>query len=340
MKRILVLSLSICFSCILNGQDLHFSQYFTNQQIQNPALTGLYKNDFSISGIYRTQWNQIDAKFENFAFSGDAKIPFGQGKLGIGGLILRDVLPAARYSVTTAMLSGAYHYYLDYPEKHLLSIGTQIGWTAKSFLPGSDLEFGNQYANYQFDANLPDFENLQDATINSININAGANYKARLNYRSKLSVGVNFNSLSTPDNSFISDKNTNQLGIRYLSYVMLDFDLNNKLIISPKILYTNQSRGEDITFGALGTLKFKNCTYAQLGSFYRWEDSGILILGFGWQSYLLRASVDLTTSSLNQVGKIQDSGYRSPKAYEIGFIYTGIFKKHELPNLTVPCGIF
>lgn len=340
MRAILTLSLVTLSAVMTWAQDFHYSQFFTNQMVLNPALTGLYQNDFGVSGIYRTQWNAIDAQYENYAFCGDAKLNVGPGKLGIGGIMLRDVLPSAKYSATTAMLSGAYHFFLDYPEKHLLSVGVQLGWTAKTFSPGNDLYFGNQYSNYQLDLNLANNEALQSQTINSFNINAGANYKLKIDYRTRLSLGGNLNSISTPNESFASDKNANQLGIRYLGYAMLDFELNNKIILSPKVFYANQSRGQDLNLGLLATYKFKNCTYAQIGAFNRLKDAGIGMLGFGWQSYLLRASVDFTTSSLRDVSKIADAGYKAPRAYEIAFVYTGIFKKHDTPNLTVPCGIF
>jgi hypothetical protein len=231
---------------------------------------------------------------------------------------------------------------MDYPEKHLLSLGVQLGWVGKSFLPGSDLQFGNQYLDYQFDATQPNNENLKNVSVNSVNINAGLGYQVKLNYKSKLKIGINFNSLTTPNESFISAKNSNQLGVRYVSYAMLDYMVNNKIIVSPKVFYANQSRGEDINIGALGTYKFNNPngTYLQAGAFHRIKDSAILMAGFGWQSVLLRASVDLTTSSLKDVKNIKDSGYNAPRAYEIGFIYTGLFKKHEISKLTVPCGIF
>jgi type IX secretion system PorP/SprF family membrane protein len=338
MKRIIQIFIGLSVM-VSKAQDLHFSQFFTTQMILNPALTGSYQNDFGISGIYRTQWNAIDSKFENYAFGGDAKIELGPGKLGIGGILSRDVLPQARFAVTTAMLSGAYHYYLDYPEKHQISIGAQIGWVGKSFF-SQDLEFGNQYKDYQYNSSLANNENLSDVTINSINVNAGVNYKVKLDYRSRLKLGVNLNSLTTPNESFVSAKNTNQLHRRYIAYAMLDFELNPKIILSPKILYTNQARGEDINFGALATYKLQGCKYVQGGGFYRWKDSGIIMAGFGWQSYLIRASVDLTTSRLKKVGKIEDAGYSAPQAYEIGFIYTGLFRKHENSKITVPCGIF
>jgi type IX secretion system PorP/SprF family membrane protein len=340
MKKIITLiAISGLFSSLC-AQDLHFSQFFTNQIWLNPALTGQIQNDYSVAGLYRNQWNAIDARFENMAFSGDAKIPLGNNYIGVGGSLLKDNLPDAKFTVNTAMLSGAYHYYLDYTKRHLLSAGLNLGWTAKTFAPGTDLEFGNQYQDYKFDASLANNENLTRRTINSLTINAGLAYKFRLSAQLKLKSGINFNSLSTPNESFVSSKNSNQLGVRYISYVMADYELNSKIVISPKILYTNQSRGEDINFGALATYKINSCTYVQAGGFYRLKDAGIFMLGFGYQSVLLRASVDLTTSSLKSVKNIQDGGYNSPRAYEIGIIYSGLFKKHDHINLTVPCGIF
>jgi type IX secretion system PorP/SprF family membrane protein len=340
MKKIYLFAIALVALFESKAQDLHFSQYFTNQVWLNPALTGNIQQDYSVSGIYRTQWNAIDAKFENMAFSADFKIPAGNNFVGLGASFVKDNLPQARFGVNSIMFNGAYHYYIDYTKRHVISGGLALGWTAKSFLPGAGLEFGNQYSNYKFDPTIASNEDLQNQTINSLNSNIGVNYKFRLNARTNLKAGLNLNSVTTPNESFVSDKNTNQLGARLISYASADYELNPQIMLTPKFLYTQQSKGNDVTIGGLATYKINKTSYLQGGAFYRIKDSGILMAGFGWQSILIRGSIDMTTSSLTDVSKIPNSGYKSPRAYEIGFIYSGVFRNHQNTNLTVPCGIF
>lgn len=339
MKQLITILLVSCSSLIV-GQDLHFSQFFTNQMALNPAFTGLYDEDFGASIIYRTQWGEIDSRFENLAFSADFNKEIGNNKLGIGVLVLKDKLPFNVYTLNSAALNLSYQHYLDLPKKHLISIGSNIGWTAKTFHADRGFEFGNQYIDFQFDAAQPNNEDLNTRTLNSVNVDAGANYTWTPSSKVKVNTGANFLSLTTPNESFISSKNTNQLGVRYVAYVMADYELDAQTTLSPKVLYMNQSRGRDLNLGFLMTYKMSTNVTAELGAFYRVQDAGIVVIGLGWKSILLRGSMDTTSSSLEDVGEISDSGYNTPRSYEIGIIYRGILKKHSKTNLTVPCGIF
>ena len=121
---------------------------------------------------------------------------------------------------------------------------------------------------------------------------------------------------------------------------MVDYKLNGKITLSPKFLYTHQSRGRDLNFGALVTYNLTPCSYVNFGGFHRWKDAGIVMLGYGWRSFLVRASMDINTSSLSDVGNIPDAGFSRPLSYEIGIVYTGLWKKPAEIDFTVPCGIF
>ena len=109
------------------GQDLHFSQFFTNKMVLNPALTGAYKQDFGTSLIYRNQWPEIDAKYTSIGHSSDIRLKLGGGYLGLGTIATKDDLPSAKFKQVVLGLSSAYHLYLDYPKHHLLSFGLKIG---------------------------------------------------------------------------------------------------------------------------------------------------------------------------------------------------------------------
>ncbi|HRP45632.1 MAG TPA: type IX secretion system membrane protein PorP/SprF, partial [Ginsengibacter sp.] len=61
MKRTIIL---ICLTTIsilqLNGQDLHFSQFFNNPLLTNPANTGFIPDaDYRPGASYRNQYSNI-----------------------------------------------------------------------------------------------------------------------------------------------------------------------------------------------------------------------------------------------------------------------------------------
>ena len=59
MKRyITIFSASALFlmSVSSKAQDIHFSQFYENAILQNPALTGIFSGDYKVGFDYRSQW--------------------------------------------------------------------------------------------------------------------------------------------------------------------------------------------------------------------------------------------------------------------------------------------
>jgi len=341
MKKTLLFS-TILFFIAFSGQaqDWHYSQFMTNRVAMNPAHTGDFDQDYRLSFLYRLQWPGIDAKFTNTSAAGDVKLNVGPGKLGLGGLFVQENFPDGRFSQVAAGVSSAYHFHLDYPQRHKISLGFQAGLVSKTFNPDAGLEFGNQFENFEFNPTISSEEDLNEITLNSFNMNIGAKYEFLLSYRTNIRAGLTLFSVTTPDESFVTTTNTNELGIRYLSHLEVDYMLTEKIIASPKILYTNQSRGEDINVGALLTYKLKPDFFLNGGVFYRWKDASIIHFGAAWKNLVLRGSIDLTTSSLNDVSDISTQDFSAPRAYEIGLIWSGLFKQNKNARVTIPCGIF
>ena len=64
MKRILYL-VAFSFACgSASAQDVHFSQFFENATLRNPALTGIYSGDYKASFNYRSQWGTLQTPFQ------------------------------------------------------------------------------------------------------------------------------------------------------------------------------------------------------------------------------------------------------------------------------------
>jgi len=86
MRSITTILLVILFSS-LNGQDIHFSQFFNTPTIVNPATTGVIDGNHRLSFTLRKQTSPIlrgDA-YGAAAISYDAKIKLSEsGFLGLG----------------------------------------------------------------------------------------------------------------------------------------------------------------------------------------------------------------------------------------------------------------
>ena len=41
------------------GQDIHFSQFYDNAILRNPALTGIFSDEYKFGLDYRSQWGSV-----------------------------------------------------------------------------------------------------------------------------------------------------------------------------------------------------------------------------------------------------------------------------------------
>ena len=91
-----ILSLLCCSLQRGLAQDLHFSQYFNNPLLVNPANTGFAPDvDWRAGVSYRNQYSSLTANpYKTMSAWGDAQLfnnRFDNGWVGIGGAVLRDV---------------------------------------------------------------------------------------------------------------------------------------------------------------------------------------------------------------------------------------------------------
>src|SRR6476620_6230057 len=77
------------------AQDLHFSQFFNNPLLTNPANTGFIPDaDYRLGASYRNQYSSIlNAPYKTMSLFGDAQVfrnKLQTGWMGLGAVILRD----------------------------------------------------------------------------------------------------------------------------------------------------------------------------------------------------------------------------------------------------------
>ena len=75
------------------AQDLHFSQFFNNPLLTNPANTGFIPDaDYRLGASYRNQYSNIMAvPYKTMSIFGDAQVfrnRIETGWLGLGGVII------------------------------------------------------------------------------------------------------------------------------------------------------------------------------------------------------------------------------------------------------------
>jgi type IX secretion system PorP/SprF family membrane protein len=345
LRFFLTAFLSFSFS-IVNSQDIHFSQFYSTPLTTNPALTGLFKQDFRASVIYRRQWKQINSSFITKAFGGDANfILTSKDKIGVGVFVMNDHIGDGIIKNNTFLLSTAYHRVLDEAKRHKVSVGGQIGYVQKN-IDYTTLIFGSQIQNYVQDPNSPSGEPLGKTNFSYVNVNTGAMWTFKYSEKLDIQSGISFFNMLKPKESFVQSvaaPDINKLRGRYIFTGNIRYQLSNKISLMPAFMLMKQSKAMDLNIGSsVGySLNADKSTIVRGGVWYRSADAVVLSTGIRFKNYDLGLSYDITTSSLKDVKKAPSvNDHAKIGAFEFVLTYYGFFKRPLPDQMTIPCRFF
>jgi type IX secretion system PorP/SprF family membrane protein len=171
MRKINTLALCLFFLSRVYAQDGHYSQIFQNPLYLNPALISIGNDALRIGGIYRSQWQSIQAPYSNYGIFADSKI----NNFAIGLLVNQGEAGKAGYRKSNAVLAAGYHKALG-SENNFLSIGAQLGMNQVSIDPNL-LTFDDQYnPGFGFDETIQTGENILSTSMKMTDVNVGVVY--------------------------------------------------------------------------------------------------------------------------------------------------------------------
>lgn len=306
MKKFFIIFFLLSFfsGIRLFGQDLHFSQFFNNPLLTNPANTGFIPDaDYRLGASYRNQYSSILAEpYNTFSIFGDAQVlrdRIENGWIGLGGVIIRDAAGAGKLTSTKAYASIAYHQMLGLSS--LLSAGFNVGWANKRIDP-TKLTFPDQFDGRFFQTALPTSVILENTNINYFDMQAGMNYAYFPSENTFINAGYSIHHVNHPKETFFADDGTgsNRIAIRHIGFLNGIFKVADNFIINPNIYYTRQASASELVGGINGAYNLTEHGELQFlaGLYYRYNDAIIPMAGFEINNIRFTFSYDITTSSL------------------------------------------
>ncbi|HRK28418.1 MAG TPA: PorP/SprF family type IX secretion system membrane protein [Chitinophagales bacterium] len=307
----------------IQAQDIHFSQFYSQPLLLNPAMTGNLSEHYRVALTYRNQWASIPAPYSTVAAAIDASLlgcQLGSDHVGVGFAFYNDRSGDGILNDLSAMLSAAYHKGLTSDRRYMLSAGLQAAIKQKS-INIQNLFFENQInSNLVFDGTLPNGEPFQSNRFSYFDLAGGAVLSGSPTDRANFYVGGAYYHFTKPKETFLVEEvlnvEPNLLDGRMVFHGGGSFMLGDQFSISPSALYMNQSASQEIVFGTAFGMNFtqgsryrrtnsEDNTSLYIGSWYRWEDAIIFMMGVDFKGFRFGFSYDINISPLKQASNSQ-----------------------------------
>lgn len=321
----LIVGLVLFFSD-LNGQQIHYSQFFLTPQTTNAAQIGDFSGTARIGGIHRSQWLGIEeAGANSTSLYIDAPVIRGFRKndwVGVGVGIVNDVAGIAKINVINLNLGLSYHLALSKDQQSVLSFGAQLGANSLN-IDDSSLRWEDGIRNSN--QSVDDFRLNSDESTQFRSVGVGVQWKQQMNKMMKFKIGFAVHNINKPEMSFfelpdsISQPN---LPSRNTISGQFGIKVSKKLELEPLFLIQSIESDNEMLIGMNAYTPVGTKNKLQYGAAYRLQDAFILYLGLLNENYRLGLSYDFTVSEL--------ASY-SPVNFELGGYY--IIKKFKQPKL-------
>lgn len=337
--------LKICFFlfCIINvayqsyGQDLHFSQFFNNPLLTNPANTGFIPDaDYRLGASYRNQYSNIMAQpYKTMSIYGDAQVfrnRIVNGWMGLGGVIIRDVAGTGSLTSTQIYASVAYHQMLGLSS--LLTAGFNLGWANKR-IDQSKLTFPDQFDGKFFDNTLPTSVQLLNNSVSFFDMQAGLNYAYFPTKNIYINAGYSIQHVNRPKETFFGDDAGSILALRHIGFLNGIFKMSDVVIINPAAYYTTMAGASEFVLGMNAAYNLSGDGDKQIiaGLFYRYGDAVIPTIGLEVSNIRFTFSYDVTTSSLRNFN-------HSLGAEEFNILNKGFYNQFNGDKKQALCPVF
>lgn len=324
IKRFFTLLMFAGIALGVQGQDIHFSQFYMSPLNLNPALTGVNNCKNRFVANYRNQWASVlqGNAYNTYSVSYDQKTPVGRDDyFGVGGTLWGDVAGASRFGTTSGRLSASYSKKIGgYRQKaSYIVIGAEAG-VAQRRINQQDLRWPAQIDGSGFDPDKLSGEDPFDSDFLYADIGAGLLYFSVLDKYTNYYIGAALHHLNQPDISFLNQNVT--LYQRATVHGGGQFKIQPKITLLPFAVMMFQGPHRELNAGtslrfALGPSRNSNQSW-QVGAWYRvgsadnngisetgtdiHSDAVIFSTRFNYEQFGIGFSYDLNVSQLSGAG--------------------------------------
>lgn len=298
MRKLKIYSIPLIFLSLVNlvyGQDVSFSQFYTNSLYLNPAFAGSIGVP-RVALQYRSQWHSFGNAYNTYSAAADFPVDMLRG--GVGITFINDA--QGNGALNSYIVNAAYSVHIQLSENFKFNCGLQVGYNQNS-LNVSELVFAdNLDANFGEHGISGELNNLIDPNYSFVDYSTGV-----LVYSEKLFFGVAAHHLNEPNQSFSSSQNSDAKMNRKITAhfgarlpVYLYGHNRKKFDLSPQLIVQSQGEFQQINYGMFAAKRGLAAGVWFRQNFGIRYDAVILLVGFVRKRWQFTYSYDMTVSGL------------------------------------------
>ncbi len=296
--RVILASLLFLSCATTFAQDVHFSQFYEQTGLRNPALSGIYTGDYKVGINYREQASGFGVPYRTVVASAETKalIQSSTGDyLSFGLTTLYDKAGTINFVSTAAYGAVAYNKSMGDARHTYLSVGLCAGYIQRS-VDVSKMRFANQYAGGSYSASAGG-DNIGQVSMNHFDAAAGISVSSSFSPRVNCYIGVAGYHLSKPKESYLSEDFV-RLTTRWTGSFGLLARLDKHVTLEVHADYQQQVPYQEILGGGLlgysiNAREGGKPVVVSAGCFYRHGDAVIPTLRLAYNRWTLTSSYDV-----------------------------------------------
>ena len=347
MKRYLTgLSVSVLLGLGVtsNAQDVHFSQFYENAILRNPALTGIFSGDYKVGIDYRSQWAQIGAAYTTTMISGETRILVNReigDYVSFGLVATYDKAGTIDFTSTQIYPSISYNKALEDQHNSYLSVGFAGGYLNRS-IDQSKITTSSQWINGSYlpanpTGELLPFKNLHNYDLGAgVSLNSSVDQTGIFNYY----IGAGVYHLNAPTETFNSTDVLVKLPLKWEFNAGFHTSFSQQFGLTVHLNYSLMQPYSEAIVGGMFTYRavpigLPSVFAFSFGCFYRYQDAVVPTIKIDYKDVAVGISYDVTTSSL-----ITSTALNSAGATEISLYIRGNYNHKKNPRDPVMCPRF
>ena len=250
LRAVLLVLLTGLVAIFAKAQDPHYTQFYANQQMLNPAFAGAGAGP-RVALNYRAQWVAIPGSYRQMALGYDMPLYFGRSVQGFGVLLQNDMAGEGNLQKLDILLNYSYAIQLGRTGKeHYLRLGLS-GGVQQASINFFRLRFSDQIDQEQGFINATQEAPPANSIRFTPDVNAGLAWYNRFAYAS-----FSVHHIITPNQNWIGPSTKDdKLPMRFTGTAGINLPIggfNNpeKVILTPAVLFMKQRNFNQLALGA------------------------------------------------------------------------------------------